>query len=79
MTSGLNSFFNYTYLFLLSLSLIMALTTTVDRAISIYLFLMALFGVLLVSSMIGIIYYMIQTGFYPEEQVYLNGHWYPTG
>ena len=48
----------------------MALTTTVDRAISVYKFLMALFGVLLVSSMAGIIYFMIQTGFYPEVLVY---------
>lgn len=73
--------FNYGYLFLLSLSIVMSLTTSVDRAIGIFKFLLALFGFLIVVSMVGIIYFLIQTGFYAEVKVYdlENKVWINTG
>jgi hypothetical protein len=47
------------------MGLIISLTTPVERGIAYFNFLMAIFGLLLVLTMAGIIYYLIDTGFYP--------------
>ena len=75
MVALIQSFFDYLYISLVIMTLIISLTTTVDRGESIFLFLMAIFGVLLILTMSGIIIYLSTVGFYPHEQVYVNWHW----
>jgi hypothetical protein len=55
------------------LVLIVSLTMPVDRGIGIFKFLMAMFGVLLVICMSGIIFYLSKTGFYPPEMIRHGG------
>lgn len=69
------SFFDYFYIFLIMMALIISLTTTVDRGIGIFIFLMCLFGILLIMTMGGIILYLIKTGFYPEVMHYDTSSW----
>lgn len=52
------------------MTLVTSLTTPIDRAMGTFNFLMTIFGILLLGSMGGIIYYLIQTGFYPEHMHY---------
>ncbi len=59
------------------MALIISLTTTVDRGVSIFIFLMCIFGFLLLFTMFGIIYYLIKTGLIAQTQVYNNGAWQP--
>lgn len=59
------SFFDYFYVSLVIMTLIISLTTTVDRGVAIFKFLMCLFGFLLILTMSGIILYLIRTGFVP--------------
>lgn len=40
------------------MAIIISLTTPVDRAIPFFIFLMVFFGLLLIASMIGIMYYL---------------------
>jgi hypothetical protein len=61
------SFFDYFYVSLVIMALIISLTTTVDRGIGIFIFLMCLFGVLLMFTMAGIVMYLVQTGFFPVK------------
>ncbi len=56
------------------MALIISLTTTVDRGIGIFVFLMVLFGTLLLLTMAGIIMYLIKTGLYPEVEHYDPEH-----
>lgn len=72
----IESFFDYFYIFLIMMALIISLTTTVDRGIGIFIFLMCLFGLLLLLTMGGIILYLIKTGFYPEVMHY-DPRFYP--
>jgi hypothetical protein len=67
MVALIQSFFDYLYISLVIMTLIISLTTTVDRGESIFLFLMAIFGVLLILTMSGIIIYLSTVGFYPHE------------
>jgi chitin synthase len=69
------SVFDYFYIALVIMTLIISLTTTVDRGISIFIFLMCLFGFLLLCTMGGIIMYLIKTGFYPEVMYYQTKEW----
>jgi chitin synthase len=62
------------------MALIVSLTTPVDRGIAYFNFLMGMFGVLLLLTMVGIIFYLTQTGFYPAVKEYVDdgggtGHW----
>ena len=52
------------------LVLIVSLTMPVDRGIGIFKFLMVFFGILLVICLSGIIFYLVQTGLYPEQKEY---------
>lgn len=70
-----DTFFDYFYVSLVMMTIIISLTTTVDRGIGIFLFLMCLFGILLMTTMAGILTYLIDTGFYPEEQDYRTDRW----
>ena len=66
----IQNFFIYFYLSLLLLTLVISLTTPVDKGIVYYSFLMAMFGILLCISMAGIIFYLIKSGFMPETMEY---------
>jgi|SRR4051794_5427114 hypothetical protein len=70
-----DSFFDYFYISLVIMTLIISLTTTVDRGIAIFKFLMFLFGFLLILTMSGIVLYLIDTGFYPEAMEYKPNEW----
>jgi hypothetical protein len=61
----INSFFDYFYVSLVIMALIISLTTTVDRGVAIFKFLMFLFGTLLCFTMSGIVFFLIKTGFVP--------------
>ena len=47
------------------MAIIISLSTTVDKGVAIFHFLMALFGLMLAFTMGGIILYLVNTGFYP--------------
>ena len=66
----MNSFFDYFYIGMVAMALIISLTTPVDRGVIYFKFLMVVFGILLVSTMVGIISYLIETGFYPRVMEY---------
>ena len=59
LTMLVESFFDYFYISMVIMALIISLTTTVDRGSSIFLFLMFLFGCLLMITMFGIITFLI--------------------
>ena len=59
-----DSFFDYFYIAMIMLALITSLTTTVDKGISYFVFLMCMFGLLLIFTMVGIIAHLIDTGFW---------------
>lgn len=52
------------------LVIIVSLTMPVDKGIGVFKFLMIFFGSLMIICMSGIIYYLVQTGFMPEETQY---------
>lgn len=53
------TFFDYFYISLVMMAIIISLTTTVDRGKGIFLFLMVLFGTLLLVTMAGILIYLV--------------------
>lgn len=55
---GASAFFDYFYIGLIVMAMIISLTTPVERGISYFNFLMAIFGFLLLLTMSGIIYYL---------------------
>jgi chitin synthase len=65
---------------LIIIAVIISLSTTVDKGISIFVFLMAIFGILLIFTMTGIMFYLARTGFNPEVEVYNEATgWKKTG
>lgn len=80
-SSFLDSFFDFFYIGMITMAVIVSLTTPVDRGISYFKFLMIMFGLLLIATMTGIIFYLINTGFYPEEEIYnpFTKKWIGTG
>lgn len=50
--------------------IIISLTTPVDKGVSYFKFLMVAFGLLLVTTMTGIIVYLVSTTMFPEEKEY---------
>jgi uncharacterized membrane protein len=56
----ISNFFDYMYIALIVMAIIISLTTPVERGIAYFKFLMAFFGVLLLITMAGIIYYLIE-------------------
>lgn len=71
----INAFFDYFYIGMVVMALIVSLTTPVDRGVVYFKFLMVVFGILLVSTMAGIISYLINTGFYPMTMDYDENRW----
>ncbi len=59
-SSFITDFFDYMYIALIVMAIIISLTTPVDRGIAYFKFLMGFFGVLLLITMGGIIYYLIE-------------------
>ena len=66
-TSVVNTFLNYFYVALVFCSLIVSLTRPVEHGIWLFKFLVVMFGLLMGITLAGIVYYLIHTGFYPEE------------
>ena len=57
--STIDAFFDYFYIALILMAVIISLTTPVERGIGYFSFLMSVFGILLLLTMAGIIYYLI--------------------
>jgi len=55
----ISDFFDYLYIALIVMAIIISLTCPVERGMAYFKFLMAFFGVLLLITMAGIIYYLI--------------------
>lgn len=66
----ISNLFDYLYIALIVMAIIISLTTPVDRGISYFKFLMAFFGILLLITMAGIIYYLIEQGLFPTVKHY---------
>mmetsp|Transcript_35383 Transcript_35383/g.34417 ORF Transcript_35383/g.34417 Transcript_35383/m.34417 type:complete len:138 (+) Transcript_35383:1388-1801(+) len=63
-SGGMALVFDYTYIALILMCIILSLTTPVDRAVPVFIFLMVVFGILLTISFVGIIYYLAVTGLF---------------
>lgn len=57
------------------MALVISLTTPVERGIVYFNFLMCVFGVLLCVTMVGIVFYLYNTGFITPVMIYENGVW----
>jgi hypothetical protein len=55
----IDAFFNFFYIAMIVMAIIVSLTTPVDRGIGYFKFLMSMFGVLLIGTMTGIIFFLI--------------------
>ena len=62
--------FKFLYLGLVFISIVLSLTRPVDEAVFMFKFLMVAFGLLMSISLAGIIYYLTNTSFYPQEMEY---------
>lgn len=69
-SSAVSNLFNYTYLSLIGLTVILSLAIPIDRAIPVLSVLVFVFGILVEGSMIGAIYFLFKTGIYPYVYVY---------
>jgi chitin synthase len=58
--------FSGLYIALIFMAIVFSLTTPVDKGIAYFKLLMGFFGMLLLLSMVGIMYYLSDTGFYPH-------------
>lgn len=71
--------FAYAYIILLILTVLVSIAAPIDRAISYFRIIAAIFSALTIISLLGISTFLFQTGLWPEEKRY-NGHdWIPTG
>ena len=63
------------------MAIIISLTTPVDRGVVYFKFLMVSFGLLLCTTMVGIVVYLIDTGLFPYEEHWdpINQIWYKAG
>ena len=70
-----------TYMFGLFLSIFVAISLPIDRAMPYYRVIAVVFAVIVLSSIAGIIYYLIKSGFFPPEMEYdkNNDSWHKTG
>ena len=64
---GLALIFSYTYIVLIELCLVLSLTTPVDRAVPVFLFLMFFFGVLVTIAFIGILAFLVKQSFWEYD------------
>ena len=67
--------FAYMYIFLLVLCLIMALALPLDRAKTCFMVTTVLFGVMTLSCIFGMCFYLGSSGFYPEEKTFDKSTW----
>ena len=67
--------FAYVYIFLLVLCLIMALALPLDRAKTCFMVTTVLFAVMTLSCIFGMVFYLANTGFFPEEMVFDKDTW----
>lgn len=67
---SMSKLFNYTYITLIMMSIIISLTTPVDKGINYFYALTIIFGILLVITMSGIIITLIDTGIWEDKLVW---------
>lgn len=67
--------FAYMYIFLLVLCLIMALALPLDRAKTCFMVTTVLFGVMTLSCIFGMCFYLASSGFFPEEKTFDKDTW----
>ena len=67
--------FAYVYIFLLVLCLIIALALPLDRAKPCFMVTTTIFGIMTLSCIFGMCFYLANTGFFPEEKVFDRDTW----
>lgn len=67
---GFTSIFAYFYVILLIITVLTSIAAPIDRAMSYFRLIAAIFSVLTMMSLIGIAVFMGHTGFFPEEQTF---------
>ena len=63
------------------MAIIISLTTPVDRGVNYFKFLMVAFGLLLITTMTGIVFYLVKNTIWPEMKIYDSDNkvWVGTG
>ena len=59
-----------TYLFGIFLSIFIAISLPIDRAMPYYRVIAVFFAIIVLTSIVGICYFLAKTGFYPPELIY---------
>ena len=67
--------FVYVYVFLLVMSMIIALALPLDRASTCFMVVTIGFGLLTLSTIFGMAFYLSESGFYPEEKTFNKETW----
>jgi len=67
--------FAYVYIFLLVMCLIIALALPLDRARTCFMMTTILFGLMTLSCIFGMVFFLANTGFYPEEKKFDRENW----
>jgi len=73
--------FAYVYIFLIVMVLILSLALPLEKAKAWFNIVLAAFGVLTATSIFGIVFYLVNEGFFPPEKKYDpdTKEWNPTG
>ena len=67
--------FAYVYIFLLVMCLIIALALPLDRARTCFMMTTILFGLMTLSCIFGMVFFLSNSGFYPEEKKFDRSTW----
>lgn len=84
--SGFSNLFTYLYGCLIIFAVVISLAGPLDKAIGYFRVIGFIFAIITICSLYGISTFLISTGFYPEEQIYVRdpknpykGKWVPQG
>ena len=69
------------YMFCLFLSIFIAISLPIDRAMPYFRVVAVIFAIIVLTSIVGICYFLAKSGFYPEEKKYnaKENTWHGTG
>ena len=78
---GFTVLYSYFYIILLIFTILVSLATPIDRAMSYFRFVSVIFSIMIITSLVGISFFLAETGFYPEEKKYDidKKQWIPLG